>query len=557
MAITATILLLDLQLEGREPIANVHQVDRLRTDPEQPDPRIRCNFRQKTPSKNLQDFGGLGVFIETAPGIVVRTMRKTGLTRSPGRLSFDFDTSDREPGSQLEVVVVFPHGWLPAEMKPLPHEAKVSNGRLVVRWEFRGRQPQPLLSWNQRERAGEDLGQIEEGITNAGEEEHRRKPIAAIAAEAESKPAPRAHVVILVHGINTKGLWRNEIRAVLKEEGLIPAPVGYDVLHVLQFLSPASGARREAIEVVTKNILDIRKEYPDAKISFIAHSFGTFVVTEFLKQHESFKVSHLILCGSVLPRLFDFVALASRLEETEGRKKKIINDCGTHDIWPVLAGRITKRYGASGTFGSDNWRVENRWHGYMRHSGFLNEDFCRKYWIPFLKNGTLISGERSVTQIPRMISVLSSLPLKSLLTAVTALTLVFLCYRTSEPPSSYRIGAGSDRIGFANSVLTEITSRLARSSCSCPTDYIRGKERVTLESVASENLAQVVVPGEFVCDSCYPMQALRKFNATFPTCLSVFGLKTGRLSIDVNPNGVRPWTDDEGRQWKRCKLRAD
>jgi pimeloyl-ACP methyl ester carboxylesterase len=558
VATTATILLLDLGFDGDEPVAIVHRADRHKTDPQQPDPSIRCHFRQKTPSSGTQDFASLGVHIETAADIIVQTVGKTGLARSAGRLSFEFDTSGLEPTSRLDLIAVFPHDLVPAAMRPLPHEAKVSNDRLVVRWQFQGRQPQPLLSWEQRKlEEGDELGGIEDGITSAGKLEHKGNPIVAPGAESAAKPAPRAHVVILVHGINTTGLWQNLISQVLREEGLVPEPIGYDTFDVFSFLRPSDHARDEAVKLITKNILDLRKQHPEARFSFVAHSFGTFIVTKFLAENEDFRVSRLILCGSVLPRTYSFVDLSSRLEETNTPGKKIVSECGTHDIWPVLAERITKRYGPSGTFGSNDARVHSRWHSYMRHSGFLTETFCRKFWIPFLKNGNLVPGARNVNEIPWYIRLLSRLPLKSIVVAVPVLAL--LCYLTSEPPSDYRLGAGSHGFGFANSVLSDITVRLARSSrYTCPTDCLfRGRERVTLESVASENLSRVVVRGSFVCERCYPMQALRKFVATFPACLRVSGLDTGRVSLDVNPNGVEAWTDAGGRQWTLCKVRQE
>src|SRR5262249_49084523 len=156
----------------------------------------------------------------------------------------------------------------------------------------------------------------------------------------------------------------------------------------------------------------IRSQFPRNKISFIAHSFGTYVVAEFLRLHRDFKVWRLILCGSVLPRGFQFLDLASNFPDDKKPDEKIVNDCGTHDICPIFANRVTRRYGASGTFGFFGTRVRNRWHNYMRHSDFLTEPFCREYWIPFLENGTCHPGARRIDSIPRYMSVLSRLPIK-------------------------------------------------------------------------------------------------------------------------------------------------
>lgn len=553
VAVTATILLLDLGFDGDQPIAKVHTAVRPRSA-EHPTPRIRCYFRAKTPPDGSADVGGLGIHVESQPDIDVQTPGETKLARSAGRLSYDFGGANIDQDSVLELLAVFPNGWFPAEILPSPHEATISNDRIVVRWLFEGLQSIPSVSWRQQELTqGGDLAQIEEGITGEGQARHLGKPITKMAPQHGAK---LDHVVILVHGINTMALWQNEISSVLRGEGFEPRPVGYDKFGVWSFLRRSDKKRRKAIAFVSTNILDARTEFPDAKISIIAHSFGTYVVMQFLEQNKSFQISRLILCGSVLPRLYSFVSLATRLLPTTQPDKKIVNECGTHDVWPVLGGRATKRYGPSGTFGSNDGRVLNRWHNYMWHSGFLNAPFCRKFWVPFLKNGIVIPGEQNEARIPWWIRLLARLPLKSMLIAVPAL--FGLCWLTSVRPDNYRIYAGAHNIGHANITLTDIKTALLRSSQhSCPTDCLRGRERVTVESVDSAKLARIVVPGEFICKRCYPMEALRKFIATFPACLRVEGMDTGRLSIDVNPSGMEDWTDSEGQQWKRCKVRVD
>jgi len=556
MGVIATVLLLDVTLDGDEPVAELRQADRHKAGANSPDPEIRQYFRVKTAPKGYADLGAGGIYVEVSQDIQNREPITTGLTRSGGRFSLELDTSSYELGSRIDLVVVFPPEYIPEEMEPWPHEAKVMGNRLALRWRFRGRQPLTLLSWHQRpRREAEKLGNIEDAIGEEVEKRHGpdRK---AIASQDASAVMQRRHVVILVHGINTYALWQNEISALLQKSGFTPRPIGYDHFSVVKFLSPFDGSRRDAVDRLTSYITDIRGQFPQAQISFIAHSFGTFVVAEFLRLHHDFKACRLILCGSVLPRAFFFADLASRFEDAaDPAEEKIINDCGTHDIWPVLAERVTSRYGPSGTFGFTGSRVQNRWHSYLRHSDFLNEEFCTKYWIPFLKDGTSRPGARQLSAIPWYLTLISRLPIK--LGIVTMTGLAVLCWFTSEPPSSYRIGSAANGIGFANDVLSEIKNGLQRSvSYSCPTDCLRGRQQVRLESVASENLAKVAVRGDFICERCYPAEALRKFIAKFPNCLTTRGLDAGRLSLDVNPEGVEVWADPDGRQWKLCKMRS-
>jgi len=78
--------------------------------------------------------------------------------------------------------------------------------------------------------------------------------------------------------------------------------------------------------------------------SIIAHSFGTYVVAEILREKFTMQAERVIFCGSVLRYDFPF-------EQIDGRfKGEIINEVGTADPWPALAESVTTGYGAAGTF---------------------------------------------------------------------------------------------------------------------------------------------------------------------------------------------------------------
>jgi pimeloyl-ACP methyl ester carboxylesterase len=366
--------------------------------------------------------------------------------------------------------------------------------------------------------------------------------------------AGRQHVVILIHGINTYALWQNEISATLRDNGFVAEPIGYGVYSVPRFLAPSRRLRRDAVDVITSNVTDIRRRYPGATISIIAHSFGTYVTIEFLRRHHDFQICRLVLCGSVLKRDTAFADLADRFEE-QTPAEKIVNDCGTHDPWPILAASVTWGYGSSGTFGFSGSRVRNRWHDYLRHSDFLNEEFCVKYWIPFLRDGTLVAGARKVESIPWYMRWLSRFSVKYIL--IVVLVAVGASWYASERPAAYRVDPGENGIGYANAVLADIKTALQRSpAVFSPFDWWRGRRRMVLTSIDDEQISQLAIRGSFACESCYANQALDKFVRQFPGCLWVSRHETGEFAIDVYPSGVEPWIDPEtSRRWNVCRVR--
>ena len=112
-------------------------------------------------------------------------------------------------------------------------------------------------------------------------------------------------------------------------------PIKYGYFDAFRFWFPF-WTRNKPIEHVYTQIrvaLQVAREKdPHAKLSIIAHSFGTYVVGEILRRGFDLHILRLILCGSVPPRDFSW-------EQYQGRfdRDKVINECGKADIWPVLA----------------------------------------------------------------------------------------------------------------------------------------------------------------------------------------------------------------------------
>jgi hypothetical protein len=228
------------------------------------------------------------------------------------------------------------------------------------------------------------------------------------------------HVVLLVHGIRTHAAWAEMVANTLEAEpGVRVQPIKYGYFDVFKFLCPVF-SRSAPIRKLIREYRDTRASYPQAKISAIAHSFGTYALTKALEEPD-IQFHRVIFCGSIVKDDFRTAPFRAQL----GREP-ILNDCGTHDFLPILAKSVTWGFGASGTFGFGTVGIRDRFNKFT-HSGYFTREFVRDFWKPFLLAGTInpTEWETARTTPPYWHSLLSAFPLK---TAVAAAGIAALLY---------------------------------------------------------------------------------------------------------------------------------
>jgi pimeloyl-ACP methyl ester carboxylesterase len=232
----------------------------------------------------------------------------------------------------------------------------------------------------------------------------------------ETIPTPKIEqpavkpIVVLIHGIRTHASWAEMVAAVVEPAcGVRVIPLRYGYFDVFRFLCPFF-TRNAPIRRIVRELRDIRADNPTAEISVIAHSFGTYALVKALAEREV-RLHRVILCGCIVPEGFRRADYRAQLGSDN-----ILNDCGTHDIWPVLARSITWGYGASGTFGLGTAGVRDRFNKFS-HGDYFNQEFVERYWVPFLRTGEIrpTDWERKRNTPPWWQSALSWLPLKYLL----------------------------------------------------------------------------------------------------------------------------------------------
>jgi len=230
-------------------------------------------------------------------------------------------------------------------------------------------------------------------------------------------------VVLLIHGIRTQADWGPMVRSKLEVPGQIEViPIRYGYFDAFRFWFPF-WTRRKPIERVYEQIRvalqKYRRSHPDAKLSIIAHSFGTYIIGEILKRGFDLQIDRLLLCGSVLPQGFLWHQYQGRFADD-----KVVNECGKADIWPVLAQSASWGYGASGTHGFGAVLVKDRFHA-GGHGQYFDSGFVEKYWEPFIRRGEYrgTAFETKMPPTPWWLSVLGILPLQWMIVALIVLAL--------------------------------------------------------------------------------------------------------------------------------------
>lgn len=195
----------------------------------------------------------------------------------------------------------------------------------------------------------------------------------------------RPILLLLVHGIRTDAAWQTAIRSVLRGNAHVKVvPIKYGYLDLVRFWSPLF-TRHPAIARVNTQLQSAIDEHPGHDVVVIAHSFGTYAISEILKSNRLIRINRLLLCGSIIPKDYDWDAVERLFVVPPGKSLRdvIINDCGCRDVWPVLAQSTTFGYGSSGTYGFGASQVTDRFHD-TSHSGLFVPALIGEFWTPFV-----------------------------------------------------------------------------------------------------------------------------------------------------------------------------
>jgi pimeloyl-ACP methyl ester carboxylesterase len=177
-------------------------------------------------------------------------------------------------------------------------------------------------------------------------------------------------VVIALHGIRTRGVWQKQLTPVLAKSNLIPYPLDYGRFGIPRFL--LSQTRDNVLDWFHREYDQIRKGENVKRPSIIAHSFGTYVLSQLLTRYPEVRFDKVILAGSIIAENFDWEKCIASEQVLQ-----VHNEIGTKDIWPRVVKRIRWLIPGGGDSGTN---------------GFINSQSVLENKCPVGHSGTFFSG---------------------------------------------------------------------------------------------------------------------------------------------------------------------
>ena len=110
------------------------------------------------------------------------------------------------------------------------------------------------------------------------------------------------HVVFVMHGIRDRGReWQPALAKAIEDaggEGMQTIVSDYGYMPMLKFLLVSE--RRKRVRWFMDRYIEARAKYPNADISYVGHSNGTYVLAESLRTYHTCRVKYVVFAGSVV-----------------------------------------------------------------------------------------------------------------------------------------------------------------------------------------------------------------------------------------------------------------
>ena len=136
-----------------------------------------------------------------------------------------------------------------------------------------------------------------------------------------------------MHGIRDNGGWSIEVDRALQtvanslNRSVEPIKAGYGYFPMFRFLFLSS--RQTNVRWFMDRYTEVIARYPEANVSFVGHSNGTYLLAAALQRYESFKIHRAAFAGSVVPKAYPWDQLVQQQRVTAIR-----NDMASAD-WVV------------------------------------------------------------------------------------------------------------------------------------------------------------------------------------------------------------------------------
>jgi len=198
-------------------------------------------------------------------------------------------------------------------------------------------------------------------------------------------------LVILIHGSNSLGDWQGELKAALDNDGfnIRVESVKYTTGLVGAVWNPQQEDVFEDMRGQIAKFTELDPNQPTSseialnEISFIAHSYGTYLLISWLNGLNMGEVRHVILLASI--------AKSNDIVSALRRTHFVVNDVAVSDTTPCWAQALKPEYyQATGVYGvrRDDPKIADRFFD-GRHSKHVELTHLQKKIIPIIRTGAI------------------------------------------------------------------------------------------------------------------------------------------------------------------------
>jgi pimeloyl-ACP methyl ester carboxylesterase len=225
------------------------------------------------------------------------------------------------------------------------------------------------------------LGEDRKPVSGAG-------PASSVDAATASVQERSPQVVLIVTGMGMRGDLEDNLRYRVGRMFVPSVPVLVHHYGVARSGSLFRRCQKAATRRLATRLRELQEAETDGQESrlpdVVAHSFGSWLVGQALRQNPDLRVGRIIMAGSVLRPDFDWHTIIEN-----GQAEAVLNHYGSHDLWAFVSEFFIPDSGPAGFRGcADCPGVFNRREPRFRHLTFFQDRHIdavhRTLWRPFL-----------------------------------------------------------------------------------------------------------------------------------------------------------------------------
>ncbi|MFP7469973.1 toll/interleukin-1 receptor domain-containing protein [Niallia taxi] len=193
-------------------------------------------------------------------------------------------------------------------------------------------------------------------------------------------------ILVTVHGLLSRAEWNTKIAPIASSQGWIFAPYVYKTNRVDLLIRKKK--RKKVVDEFRDWIFDLKLKYKGIPISIISHSFGTYIIAQYLEGFDKkspVSFQSIILTGSIISRDFDWYKHYMNSKVIRVRNEVAIND-NFVKIMPEGFLKLDKMFGKSGVKGFNNTChiLEEKRNNIFDHNNVIRADVVETLWMPYL-----------------------------------------------------------------------------------------------------------------------------------------------------------------------------